>query len=276
MTSFIDVLEDKSNLTSWKMRMVLLGVAEDPRFIEGVLDLDYAEKDGKDELNRRAHAATEKAGASRKAEQGTHLHGMSELVDQGLPMPTGLPYEDVADMMAYDLGTTPFFDIRHMERLVVLDDLGVAGTPDRVSTLKGDSIRELLDQGLLTEGLFKIEDDVLFIQAPDESWISEHELIITDLKTGTVEYGALKMAMQLAIYSRAKLYVKDSPERADMENINQRWGIIMHLPAGEAELTLYWADLTLGWEAVLVAQQVRDLRRRGGKALTQLSVRAMV
>lgn len=267
VTTFIDVMEDKSNLQAWGERMVLLGIAEDWKFAKGALDIDATSSEGKNELNRRAKAAKEKAGASRKADQGTHLHAMSELVDQGLNLPTGIPIEDVMDMMAYKQGTTPFFKIEHMERLVVNDDLGVAGTPDRVSSIDVENISKLLERKLLNEEAFEVVDGVPHLIAPDGSLIGPDELLITDLKTGTVEYGALKMAMQLAIYSRSKLYIKDSTERGEMLNVNQKWGVIMHLAAGSGELVLYWTDLSLGWRAVECAAEVHELRRLGRRAL---------
>lgn len=248
VTSYIDVLDDKRNVQAWSERMVLLGIAEDTGFLTGVLDVDPDTKEGRDMLNRRAEKAKDLGGANRKSDKGTHLHDLSEVVDRHEALPEGLDDADVLDMRAYALATHGFFGIRHMEELVVNEQLGVAGTPDRVSYWVGDG-------------------DLI---APDGSIIGPHELIITDLKTGRVDFGALKMAMQLSIYSRSKLFVKDSPDRAPMENVNQKWGIIMHLPAGSGECTLYWADLTLGWAAVEVATQVHAMRKAKG-ALTPLS-----
>ena len=108
--------------------------------------------------------------------------------------------------------------------------------------------------------------------APDGTIIFPDELIITDLKTGRVDFGALKMAMQLSIYSRSELNVKGTHLRAEMENVNQEWGIIMHLPAGSGKCDLYWADLTLGWEAVGVAYAVHDMRKRSKRALIPLNL----
>lgn len=251
VTTFIDVIEDKSNLMAWKGRMTLMGVALDPRFLEGVSALDPENsKADKDMLNRLAESAQTVAGASVKAEKGTHLHGLSELVDEKQELPDGISFGDVIDMDAYKRATSNF-KIRHMERLVVCDRYKVAGTPDRVSSV--------------------VEEMV----APDGSVITPDELLITDLKTGSVEYGGLKMAMQLSIYAHSELYdhEAETPEdaRTPLGNINQKWGVIMHLPAGEGECTLYWADLTLGWEAVDIAFQVRDLRRRGRTALSRVA-----
>lgn len=249
-TTYIDVIEDKSNLDTWGKRMVLIGVARDPKLLNGITELDPTVKDEKDILNRRAETAATVAGAKEKSEKGTQLHALSELADEGKPLPDDISFEDVLDIYAY-VQATKGFSIRHMEQLVVQDDLGVAGTPDRISEWSSSNEHPLI--------------------APDGTQIREGELLITDLKTGSVEYGGLKMAMQLSIYSRAKLYDKKTHERVELGNVNQRWGVIMHLPAGSGECTLYWADLELGWEAVEVATLVRSLRRRSKNALVQFS-----
>jgi hypothetical protein len=247
-TTFIDCIEDKSNLMAWSKRMVLLGAASDPTLLDGVLDRDPAVREDKDWLNRRAETAATIAGASEKAEKGTQLHALSELVDQGIELPDGVSFGDVIDMDAYERATRGFH-IEHMERLVVLDEYRVAGTPDRISRWIGDEP----------------------LVAPDGVEIGRDELLITDLKTGTVEYGALKMAMQLAIYANSALYDKDTGSRESIGNINRRWGVIMNAPAGSGECVLYWADLSMGWEAVHVARTIRSLRSEGRNALKPLA-----
>ena len=121
----------------------------------------------------------------------------------------------------------------------------MAGTPDRVS---------------------RVRDGYLLV-APNGYEFGPDELIITDLKTGRVDYGALKMAMQLAMYSRSKLYDRETGDRIHVKNVNQDWGIIMHTPAGQGVTTLYWADLRMGWSAIAVAKQVREARTMGRRAL---------
>jgi len=251
VTSFIDVLEDKSFVQAWSERMVLIGIAEDTSFLRGVLDVNPETREGRDLLNRRTKAAKEVGGANRKSDQGTHLHDLSEAVDRREALPEGLPDADVLDMVAYAEATHPFFKIVHMEELVVNEQLGTAGTPDRVSSWVG-------------------EGDLI---APDGTVIAPDDLLITDLKTGRVDFGGLKMAMQLSIYSRSKLNVKGTHIRADMNNVNQKWGIIMHLPAGSGKCDLYWADLSLGWTAVGVACDVHEMRKQGKSALIPLSFR---
>jgi hypothetical protein len=242
VTTYIDVLESSKNLMEWKARKVLQGCAMDPTLTLGVTEYDDTEREGRDWLNRRAEVAATIAGASKKAEKGTYLHELSELRDRGEPLPEDASEQDRADIEAYHLGTTDLVNIHLMEQLVVNDELQVAGTPDRVSYPK------------------------MALRAPDGQWISVDEKLITDLKTGRVDYGGLKMAMQLSIYSRSDLYYPDGT-RMKIPGVNQDWGLIMHLPAGSGELTLYWADLNLGWEAVQLAGLVRSMRSRSKAAL---------
>ncbi|WP_405056952.1 hypothetical protein OG474_29960 [Kribbella sp. NBC_01505] len=275
-TTYIDVLEDKSNLQAWGERKVLIGAALDPRFLDGVLDRNDEENEGRDWLNARAKAAKTKAGSEVKAERGTYLHSLSELKDQGQFLPDDVSFEDVLDMDAYTRTYRNFKHV-HMEKLVVVDELKVAGTPDRVS--RWDSRAYCFEPYCeFCDGLREPTHYVPLI-TPDGQEISEDDLLITDLKTGRVDYGQLKIAMQLAIYSRGKFY-SHKPElladcRQDMGNVRQDWGIIINLPAGSGEAELYWADLTMGWEAVQVATKIRDLRNRGKKALIPMAKTAL-
>lgn len=252
-TTYIDVIEDKSNLMAWKARMTLIGAATDPSLLDGVLGRDPAAKVDKDWLTRRAELAAKAAGAEDKADRGTYLHALSELKDEGKLLPETASYEDVLDMEAY-MSVSRLFDIEIMERLMVLDEYAIGGTPDRVSKWRG--LYELV--------------------TPDGKVIGPDDLLITDLKTGTTEYGQLKMAMQLAIYANSELYDFETGGRKPLVGIRRDWGVIMNVKAGSGEAILYWADLTMGWEAVQVARTIRALRNQGKKALTTLSVPAGV
>lgn len=286
-TTYIDVLDDKSNLEAWQMRMVLVGVARETSLLNDVPAL-YADqqdseerlrlllrdhgwegaaeeraeakadgKKAKDALNRKAQVAKETAGAEDKADKGTELHALSELVDTGQDLPHQISFEDVLDLDAYRR-VSEGFKIVHMEKMVVCDELKVGGTPDRVSEWWGRFYQDPFASP---------DDPIEPLIAPDGHEFRPGELIITDLKTGTTEYGGLKMAMQLAIYANSVLYSHEDGSREPLANINKKWGIIMNVPAGSGRGTLLWADLELGWEAVKVAGMVRKMRNVGGKAL---------
>ncbi|MFE0964045.1 hypothetical protein [Streptomyces fungicidicus] len=264
-TTFIDCIEDKSALTDWGKRMVLVGATKRPDLVEKARGLDPEDPQDKKRLNELAEQATDASGANDKREKGTHLHGLSELVDAGQPLPAGLPAQDVEDMAAYLMGTAEL-TMTAVEQFVVVDELGVAGTFDRTASYSG----------------------------PDPFGNHIEDSFIADVKTGSVEYGGLKMAAQLACYSRGVKYDhrrfpvdagdkkavaafkkhKWTAEEAEaayspMPPVNQDWGIIIHLPAGKGECTLYWVDLNVGWEAAQLALKIREMRSRSRKAMKQ-------
>ncbi|USH44951.1 exonuclease [Streptomyces phage GreenWeasel] len=262
-TTFIDCIEDKSALIDWGKRMVLVGTTKRPDLMEKARPLDPEDPADKKRLNELAEQATDASGANAKRERGTHLHNLSELVDAGQPLPASASAQDVEDMGAY-LMETSVLKVRAVEQFVVVDELGVAGTFDRMAEYDGPG--------------------------PDGEPISGS--FICDLKTGSVEYGGLKMAAQLACYSRGVRYdfarfpvnAQDKAAVASFKKrvidiqdaeaaysplppVNQDWGIIIHLPAGEGECTLYWVDLNIGWEAAELALRIRELRSKGRKAM---------
>lgn len=188
-----------------------------------------AHRDDKRELDRICDAAKEAAAANAAATTGTALHALTELIDRGEDLPV-LPPETVADLEAYRAATADLKAV-HIEQFCVQDTLKIGGTPDRVVEYQG-------------------------------------KRYIADLKTGSIEYGPLKIAMQLAVYARSQTYDiashKRSPHGADLQR-----ALIIHLPAGQATCTLYWVDVEAGWNAVLVARDVRDQRARKFKELTR-------
>ncbi|HEX2905043.1 MAG TPA: hypothetical protein VHO01_16435 [Jatrophihabitans sp.] len=278
-TTFIDTIEDKSTLATWGKNMVLRGVALDPSLLDGVADLDPKDSDDRKHLIAITEKALDVAGANDKREKGTHLHGLSELVDQGIPLPEGLPAADRLDMAGYAIATADM-TFTHIEQFVVIPTFEVGGTPDRICNYSGPG----------PAGIPHIEGSFIF-----------------DLKTGSVEYGGLKMASQLAVYSRAFFYdfnmfpapprfasVEDMEKKKDSKEwkqwkatevpaeeavkaytpippVNQNWGIILHLPSGESNPTLYWVDLEAGWEAAELSVDIRRMRSLSSRALQPFS-----
>lgn len=262
-TTFIDCIEDKTALSDWHKRMTLLGAAKRPSMLDVVRQLDPEEPDDKRRLNALTEQAIDIAGANTKREKGTHLHVLSEHVDRGDPLPAGTSVRDQLDMAAY-LGATVEFDVKAVERFIVVPELGTGGTFDRLLEYAGPG-----PEGEHVEGNF-----------------------IGDLKTGSVQYGALKMASQLAVYSRGELYdysrfpVDPADKKAfaawkkrqvpadeaaqaytPLPEVSQKWGIIINLPAGSADCTLYWVDLEIGWAAAKLARDIRAMRSTKGAML---------
>ncbi|MCC2278875.1 hypothetical protein LKL35_26105 [Streptomyces sp. ET3-23] len=255
-TTFIDAIEDKSALSAWGRRMTLVGAARQPSLLDAARSLDPENADDKRQLNALADRAVELSGAHSKRERGTHLHTLSEYADRGDPLPASASPLDLRDMSAY-MAETVDFDIKAVEQFVVVPELGVGGTFDRLLSYSGPG-----PHGEPIEGLF-----------------------IGDLKTGSVQYGALKMASQLAVYSRGEFYdhtrfpVDASDKKAlaawkktaapaeeaakayaPLPEVSQEWGIIIHLPAGSGECALYWVNLEIGWRAAKLARDIRQMR----------------
>lgn len=240
-TTYIDVLEDKFNLQKWMQRQVALGLSQRPDLVLSTI----AQRDNKNELDRICETAREAAQSSAKATNGTSVHSFAEVLDRGQPLPDHLPAAVKASLDAYAAATAPL-KAAHIEEFTVLDTLKIGGTPDRIVRHDG--------------GLY-----------------------IADIKTGSIEWGALKIAMQMAIYARSWLYDPASGERT-AHGADTTKALIIHLPAvddpADAKCDLHWIDIEAGWQAVLVARDVREQRRIKFNDLTtpfgqdHLSIRA--
>jgi hypothetical protein len=219
-TTYASSIEDTYNLSRWQQRMVALGLAERPDLMLSVA----AHHDDKEELNQICDTALEAAKGKAAAGVGTALHKLTDRLDRGEPLGP-VPAEYQPDLDAFMKATEPL-KVLAMERLVVLDDLKVAGTFDRLYEYEG-------------------------------------RRYIGDTKSGSIEYGSLKIAMQLAIYSRGQLYDHRTRTREEL-GVEQDLAIVVHLPAGKGTCELKWVNIAAGWEYVALAGQVRGARSRRG------------
>ena len=230
-TTYIDVIEDKFNLQKWMQRQVAVGLSLRPDLALSVM----ANRDNKTELDRICTAAREAAGSSAAATTGTTVHGLTELIDRGLPVPDHLPPAIVASLEKYQEATAAL-KATHIEQFTVQDPLQIGGTPDRIVAVDGEPGR-----------------------------------FIADIKTGSIEWGAFKIAMQMAVYARSKVYDIATGDRSD-HGADITKALIIHLPAvtdpAEARCDLHWIDIETGWQGVLVARDVRRERKHSFNQLT--------
>jgi hypothetical protein len=220
-TTYVGALEDTYNLGQWQQRMVALGLAQRDDLLMAVGSLSARPED-KAELNRIVDAAREAAAASAGATIGTALHKMCERLDRGEKFM--VPTAAKADVEAYREATKRLRWLR-IEEMTVHDGLEVAGTPDRIGG----------EQGALPR--------------------------VYDIKTGSIDYGIGKIAMQLAMYARSEAYDVDLGTRAPL-GVDLEVATIIHLPAGEGRCELVDVDIAAGWEGVQLAREVRAWRKR--------------
>ena len=224
-TTLTKTLDDMTGIHKAQMRDVVLGIAarEDLYALACATDGDDGRQLG--ELVDKARAA---ARADAKSHIGTALHKFTERVDTGKP--TRAPDVFGESVNAYKdalMANGLEMDVTLIERITVVPELVVAGTFDRVVRIGG-------------------------------------RRYIGDLKTGqSLDKAWMSIAMQLGVYSRGvALWDKDRRQFDPMPEVDQRNGVVIHLPSGGTTCTLYWVDIATGWEAAKVAYKVREWRKR--------------
>lgn len=224
-------LADEYNLARWGERMVAKGVAIRPDLVAGAAAA-HSDRD-KSTLDGIAKQAKDAAEASSGANFGTALHSFTERYDRGeslaaLTAPTPLD----ADLRAYaEAMRTHGLKSRHIERVVVVPELGVAGKFDRL------------------------------VEQPPGATKAD-ALAVLDLKTAkSVDYGWLEMSIQLAIYSRAAfIWDPATGTYEPMPAVDQARALVLHLPVGKATAQLYGVNIAKGWEYAQIAIAVRAAR----------------
>jgi hypothetical protein len=183
--------------------MVAVGLTDNQWLLS---EIDQNRDDVK-ELNALCSIARQKAGEGIKSAWGTVVHWFTECIDNDLDWEEHDPPDDVihaakeygepldviykqaaGDLDAYEFATQDLTTIL-TEQFVVCDDARAAGTADRAS-----------------------------------HYGPTNKAYVCDLKTGRVDHGGLKFAIQMAIYARGDKYVYN-PDTAvreplgDFENI---------------------------------------------------------
>lgn len=189
-----------------------------------------AHTDDKRALDEVCETAIEAAKSRDAATIGTALHALTEQWDRGTLDLSRVPAEWRPDVEAYARATEGL-EVVDIEVFGVVDDLKTAGTWDRV---------------------FRTKDG---------------RLVMADTKSGSIEYGQGKIAMQLAVYAHCTPYDPDADPRRGLSNpdrgIDQERGLVVHLPAGKGTCELVEVDISAGWGAVTqLAGGVRAWRAR--------------
>ena len=272
--------------------------------------LDKADRKGKLEVGERglvevkiaqafravvddvADEALDLGGAHVKANKGTDLHALTEVADREgiehirmLAQAGTITPADLADIEAYVAAMARAgLKVIETEAVVVHDELGVAGTLDRIVQAPG----KLLGR-------------------------ARGAKVVADIKTGNMEYSIGKTSMQVTVYATAEGYEAGKPERralgvlkpttakhpgkaplkkdrplkrdgaeamavyeARVEaydtalasyNAKRGLGLLIHLPQGEARCTIHLIDLNVGAAGLKVVKAVRAWRNDGKRGI---------
>jgi hypothetical protein len=223
MTNFLFPLEDTYNLHRHDLRNCAIGVARNDDLREMVVATRPDDKDGLDKI---AEQAMEFAGGKKKARQGTARHGVSEQVDTGEVALESIPEPMRSDIAAYRRALDEAgIEVLQVEGYILHDDLLVGGRFDRI---------------------------VSFGSTPK----------ILDIKTGSLDWGGVKISAQLYGYGSAPWRYDPKTETCmPMPEIDLDVGLVAHVPTGQARCDLYWVDLSVGRRAFQLAGEIREIRK---------------
>lgn len=226
-------LDDESALVLWKIDRAMDGMAASPALVAEVI---AAGKTGRKALREKA---INKGRGEEASELGTALHAMTVKHETDPEWKAPEPFD--ADLAAYDRSLTAA-GLRsvHIEVPMVNDEFRAAGTADRIY----EATRELL--------------------APDGTRIAPKTLLLADIKTGgKLDYSLPGYFIQMYLYASGQLYDIDNEVRQGYPDaLHQKWGIIVHLPAGTGVCKLVWVDLEIGRIGANIVRDVRAWRKR--------------
>lgn len=247
VTTFTRITADEYALGKWQQRMTLKGASIRDDIVAVAYSLDV-KKDAK-QMDGLVEDLKDAAGGSKSANLGTALHSFAETLDHGGSLDDVPPvhradikaYRDT--MQAHGIGAATGM----VERITCVPKYQVAGTFDLIVHIPKDSV--LGRRWGLTADMH----------------------VIGDRKTGRdLSFNWTEIAIQLALYSigvnEVGVWNAVTGTWDDAPRVSRDFGIVIHMPVGEAECTLYSIDLERGARAAELSAKVRDWRKNKGLA----------
>lgn len=229
-------LDDENALVNWKINRAMEGVAKDQALQAGIISLD-ADGD-REEWSTMREKAINAGRGDRAADIGTALHKMSHRWETDDHYDPGSPYTESLEAYSAMLEKLGLISQR-FEFQVVNEDYRAAGTADRLYELT----RPLI--------------------LPTGALLPRGTLVVGDLKTGAkLDFSLPAYAIQMAIYAGGEFYDVAEDRFMPTPEINQDWGILVHMPAGEGTCQMLWCDLTAGNYGAWLVSEVKDWRRK--------------
>lgn len=232
-TTLVKTVSDMFLIDRYHQREVIVGLTKREDLYDRACTID---PDDKEALNALAVEVMEAAKSGRGyagSEVGTAFHSATERADRGEPH--GLRQKYDAKVRAYlaRMEQGGFTAIRdYIERRVVVEKYGVAGTFDRI---------------LLRQGTY----------------------YIADLKSQKTFYTWWEIAAQLAIYAHGDAMWNEEQRRweqmpkVDRDAAYVFWMPIQHPGDDPDAVDVYTVDIAKGWRAVDMIDMVRKFRKAG-------------
>ncbi|MGH9200696.1 MAG: hypothetical protein ACRD2A_05615 [Vicinamibacterales bacterium] len=237
VTTVSRTLADRFALEQWDQRNVAYGLGQRMDLFARAA---AAKRDDDETLTEIIKEAKGAAASRSAAVMGSAVHQFTERIDRGEQLAIPPPID--ADVKAYrskmmiaGIEIVPDW----IERIVCVADLGIAGTMDRLVTLSR-LMRRMPDQ--------------------DNMWPLPR---VGDVKTGkdVERWGMAEIPLQEGLYAHASHWW-DGESWHEMPPVDLARAIIMHVPVGQGSCTLYEVDIEAGWEAVRLALDIREWRKR--------------
>jgi hypothetical protein len=292
VTSYIGVLEDKTNLEKWKLRKLLEGVALNEETVAGAVGAqsptpvtfapDLFTSLVRDAVHNRDVAVAKARKADRKgkleagelgdriaeaekafkdrlnaiAEEALELGGVHEAANKGTDIHALCDLYDTEGMAAVN-------DLLKAEKISPADHADVVA----YATVMSEAGIKVLESEVVVvhDGLKRAGrlDRIVLAKLPG---MQRAVRMVADIKTGSIDYGQAKLAQQLEAYASSRGYDLTTGERRDLK-LSRKVGIVIHLPQGKAKASIYPVDLTIGAKGNKLAGEVRAFRNEGRKAV---------
>lgn len=246
VTTYAGSIEDTYNLGQWQLRNAIHGMAINEALVMEAAALTDIHGEDKAAAQDVANRAQEAAKARDAARIGTALHTFTDIYDTTGEIPKTVPraYRGHIEAYARMLDREKLIPVA-MEQFRVNHKLKIAGTCDRIYRCDRD-------------GVYRIGDT----------------------KSGNIQYGQGKIAIQLALYAWSKPYKVNEDLRNtgvtedDPFPVDRELGIVIHLPRvveqgkdGKdlpATCEAKHVDLVAGLEGIKLCGMVRAWRKRNG------------
>jgi hypothetical protein len=220
--------DDVGGLINWSAAQAVKGLIARPDLFE----VARMHRDDEDQVKDIARRAKDAAASDQASNLGTVLHHWTEQLDLGLAVIGEEMPADYEALLEQYVEKTRGLEMIETELFVVCDELGAAGTLDRL------------------------------IRLPDGA------VVVGDLKTGrhAATFGALSCAIQTAVYAHGERYDPETGERTPLHpDLDVSRTLLLHMPLPKAEelptVSLHMLDGAWGWYGAQLSRSVLELRK---------------